>query len=253
MTTGSQSPKAGGRTYTWYARSAPMYIVLLPIMLGVSMWFPDVSIWERLGAVAVSPAFLAVLLGEAARDRGRRKQSMLWASWGGPLLTQYLRHRNSDISEHLRLEYHRKLQRLLPNLAIPTAEEEAADPEAADRVYDACTQHMVNVVREDPKRFRSAFKENRSYGFRRNLWGLKPLGIACSLAATLSTAFWLYVRWEGPETVSALWLVATLISGGLLATWILFVTPDSVRMANDAYARRVLESLPKTGEGDALR
>jgi len=47
-------------------------------------------------------------------------------------------------------------------------------------------------------------------------------------------------------------LVAILISRGLLLLWIFFVNPDWVRLANDAYARRVLESLPKMGEKDLL-
>lgn len=249
--TSSKSDRAGG-TYVWYARMAPMYLVLLPIAIGLSVWFPNIQFLERLGAIVISPAILAILLGEKGRDRGRRKQSKLWESWGGPLLTQYLRHRNNDINEHLRLEYHRILQSLLPNLSIPTSDEEVADPEAADKVYDACAQHMVNVAREDPKRFWSAFRENRSYGFRRNLWGLRPLGIIFSLAATLSTALWLVLRWEGAETISFLWLVAILICVGLLALWVFLVTPGWVRLANDAYARRVLESLPKMGERDAL-
>jgi hypothetical protein len=230
-----------------------MYIALLPVVIGVGVWFPDLSVWERLGAVIVSPAVLTVLLSEKGRDGGRRKQRVLWESWGGPLLTQYLRHQNTDINEHLRLEYHRKLRKLLPKLAIPLADEEVADPEAADRVYDACAQHLVNVVRENPKRFWSAFKENRSYGFRRNLWGLKPLGTACSLASMLSAVACLYLRWKGLETVSAPWIVAALVCGGLFATWVFVVTPEWVRSANDAYARRVLESLPKMGDGDALR
>jgi hypothetical protein len=73
-------------TYNWYARTVPMYIALLPIMMGVIAWFPDIPVWERLAAVVVSPAVLTVLLGEKARDRGRRKQNLLWKSWGGPLL-----------------------------------------------------------------------------------------------------------------------------------------------------------------------
>ena len=253
MDTNSQSTSSGGGTYTWYARSAPMYIALLPIAVAIGVWFPDTSVLERLVAVAIFPAVLTVLLAEKGRDRGRQRQRLLWESWGGPLLTQYLRHRNTNINELLRLEYHRKLQQLLPNLTIPSADDEAADPKAADRVYDACAQHMVNVVREDPKRFRRAFGENRSYGFRRNLWGLKPLGVVCSLAAVLSVGLWLYFRWKGPETVTGPWLIAALLCAGLFVFWVFFATPGWVRIANDAYALRVVESLPKMGEGDALK
>jgi hypothetical protein len=69
----------------------------------------------------------------------------------------------------------------------------------------------------------------------------------------LSAVACLYLRWKGLETVSAPWIVAALVCGGLFATWVFVVTPEWVRSANDAYARRVLESLPKMGDGDALR
>lgn len=244
-----QSP---GGSYVWYARIAPMYITLLPVAIGIGVWFPETRMLEQISVVVLSPGVLAVLLGEKGRDRGRRKQGELWAKWGGPLLTQYLHHSNTDINQHLRLEYHQKLRQLLPNLAIPSSEEEETkDREGARNVYDACAQHMVNVVREDPKRYWSAFKENRSYGLRRNLWGLKPLGVTCSIVGAASAALALGLRWEGPETISAPWVVSILCCVGLFVFWCT-VTPNWVRIANDAYVRRVLESLPRMGEQDAL-
>ena len=242
----------GGGTYAWYARTAPMYLALLPLAIAVGIWFPDAPALQRIGAAAGAPAILAVFLAEKGRDRGRRLQSKLWKSWGGPLLTQYLRHRNDEINEHLKLGYHQKLSELLPHLSIPSAEEEALDPTGADSVYDACAQHLVNIVREDTKRFWSAFKENRSQGFRRNLWGLKPLGVVCSSVAVVAAAAWLVSAWQGTQTLTAPWVVATLLCVGILGAWVFWVTPAFVRLPYDAYARRVLESLQKMGDQDCL-
>ena len=37
-----------GSSYTWYARLAPMYIVLLPAAIAISVWFPDTPVLERI-------------------------------------------------------------------------------------------------------------------------------------------------------------------------------------------------------------
>jgi hypothetical protein len=90
------------------------------------------------------------------------------------------------------VRYRAFLKGQLPHLALPTAEEERADPEGADRAYESVTAWLRTQTR-DTKTFSILFRENISYGFRRNLWGLKPLGVTIALlAASASTAFMLY-------------------------------------------------------------
>lgn len=240
------------RSYPWYARLMPMYLALLPVGLGLTAWLTELTFSKALALGGIAPASLAVFLMEVARDRGRRKQQALWDSWGGPLLTQYLRHRNSEINAYLKAEYHRKIQELMPNLRIPSAQEERNDPEAADDVYGASAQHLVNVVREDPERFWTAFNENRSYGFRRNLWGLKPLGVSGAVIGLMATLGKLTLAWRVGTETPLLGFLGGLVSLGLLTAWVLVVTPEWVRLANDAYARRVLECIPRMDSRDVL-
>jgi len=230
---------------------APIYVVLLPIAIGISVWFPDVRVGESLGAILITPACLAVLLQEKGRDRGLKLQSELWGSWGGPLLTQYMRHENSRVNRFLKAEYHQKLQKLLPNLEFPTKEMEAEEPAAADEVYGAYAQHIVNVVREDPKRFWTAFGENCSLGFRRNLLGLRLPGIVCSALGTGSTVARL-IQDPLQEAARVSWVISILTCVGLLANWVFSVNPAWVRVAYDAYALRTLESVAQMGEEDGL-
>src|SRR2546426_4811456 len=67
---------------------------------------------------------------------------------------------------------------------LPTAQQEADDPPAADVVYEACGAFLRDKTR-DQKKFPLVFEENCNYGLRRNLWGMKPIGIAI---ATLGIA-----------------------------------------------------------------
>ncbi len=246
-----QDPPKGIKSYSWYARLAPMYLTILPVALGLGVWFPGEPSNKYIAGAVLLPAVFGVFFAERSRDRGRKLQPRLWGMWGGPLLAQYLRHRNDELNGLLRIEYHGKLQEVIPNLSIPTVDEEAADPEAADKIYEACAQHLVNVVREDPDRFPSAFKENKSLGFRRNLWGLKPFGIACSLTGAMACIAWIWFHWKGPETLAAGVTASLLLNFTMLIVW-LFITADWVRVAYDAYARRTLESLQRMGTRDRL-
>jgi hypothetical protein len=54
----------------------------------------------------------------------------------------------------------------------PTAEAEAADPAGADAYYARCGDWLREHTR-DRKRFKLIFEELVTYGFRRNLLGLK--------------------------------------------------------------------------------
>lgn len=239
-----------GSSYTWYARTAPMLLALVPLGVGVAVWFPETT-WERISAIVLAPAVLAIVLGEKGRDRGRRLQTALWSSWGGPLITQYLRHRDATINKLLKGEYHKKLAWLLPNITIPSEADEADDPASADQVYDACAQHIVVVVR-DPKRFPLVFKENRSYGFRRNVWGIKPLGIAFSLAGLAAALIWASLHRADLEFLVLDRTISSLVCATLVVFWVFLVTRSWVRIPNDAYARRTLEGIPQMEERDRL-
>ena len=251
MTTQTAMDGSGGKTYAWYARFAPMYLALLPLSIALGPWIPA-SIWETLGIVAGAPAVLSVFLSEKGRDRGRRLQEGLWKSWGGPLITQYLRHRNSVINPHLKVEYHRKLALLLPNVTIPTPEQEQSHPDDADVVYDACSEHIVGVVRAEPERFWEAFRENRSYGFRRNLWGLKPFGIFNSLLGCGVLGGAQGYHWQSAPAIDPILALGFGACAVSLAAWCFLVTSEWIKVPSDAYAKRVLEALPRMTEEDRL-
>ncbi|TGQ35682.1 hypothetical protein [Mesorhizobium sp. M00.F.Ca.ET.216.01.1.1] len=72
----------------------------------------------------------------------------------------------------------------------PTRESEDADPAGAAQYYVECNNYLRNNI-YDTDRFRVLFNENISYGFRRNLYGLKAYGIAINLLAVLA-AYGLY-------------------------------------------------------------
>jgi len=227
--------------YTMQARVLPVYIVVLPAGIAFAVIYRGVSLMELLSATTFAPALIAALLAQIGRDAGYRKQSNLWERWGGPPTTQILRHRNSKINPALRARYHERLRRLLPDVDFPTSIDEENDPIAADDIYDMCVRHLISRTR-DAKTFPLVFRENVNYGFRRNLWGLKPFGIVFSCTAIAAAAFRLWGHrvdlWNAPPGI----VLAAIIALALLVMWLFVITPGWVMIPAEAYAERLLEA-----------
>jgi len=90
------------------------------------------------------------------------------------------------------------------------------------------------------RQFNLLFEENCNYGFRRNLWGMKPMGIVlCILGFILgSSAVAIHVQTHAVVSpISYAGLACTL---ALLIFWIVWCKPNWLRLSADAYAQRLL-------------
>ena len=101
------------------------------------------------------------------------------------------------------------------------------------------------------KTFGLLFRESISYGFRRNLWGLKPIGLpialACACASTAALAY-NYVALHEPLPPQVVIVAAVTWIFALL--WIAWITRSWVRITADAYGRQLLaacDTLPSSG------
>jgi hypothetical protein len=100
----------------------------------------------------------------------------------------------------------------------------------------------------DTKRFSILFRENISFGFRRNLWGLKPLGVAVTLtAACASTAAIGYRYWAEQSSPPPEVTIVTAAVWLLLLVWIAVITRSWVRIPADAYGTQLLAACDTLG------
>ena len=175
------------------------------------------------------------------RDLGKKKEKTLFKTWGGKPTTKIFRHCESG-QRVMRLHLHQKLKMLIPNLELPTPEEEQADPNLADEVYETCVSFLREKTR-DRKKFSLVFEENCNYGFRRNLWAMKPLGIIISIIGVVILAIPTIVTFfkEG-QSPSLLLIGCGLGNLFLLGGWLWWFTPNWVKTSADAYAERLLAS-----------
>lgn len=228
-------------TYTRRARLKPALIVIFPFVLSVLFFFPNeltlLSILVSLGLFCGGTAVLA----QTGRDLGKQKEPDLFSTWeGGKPTTCLLRHRTATNKIMLERQ-HRKLQSLLPDLKIPSASEEADAPELADETYEACVAFLRSSTR-DKEKFSLVFEENCNYGFRRNLWGMKPIGVSTSIFGLLVSVWAIARNYLAGNSISSLSLITGIASLILLSLWLVLFTPSWVKVTADAYARQLVES-----------
>ncbi len=236
--------------YDRCARLYPILIVILPLILAFWAIVPDeLYDWESLMAIVVWCGG-ARLLMEFGRDFGLAKQKQLWEKWGGAPTTQYLRHRGPTNRATLQ-RVHKNLKNIIPGIELPTPEEETKHPEKADSIYEECTRVMREKTR-DSKKFALVFEENCSYGFRRNLWGLRLIAVSFSFVSILAIAVAIFIEWRTSHSFRSYNPVISEIINVAVLIFCLALDEGRVRIPAFAYAERLFEAteqLAKTKEG----
>ncbi|MEK6455549.1 hypothetical protein NSQ14_15885 [Caldifermentibacillus hisashii] len=162
--------------YERSARIFPALIILFPAFVSVYCLFPNFR--DLLSTVVGSIFFVAMsyYLGKLSREVGKKKEAALIIKWDGMPTTRFLRHRDTTIDVNTKRRYHQYLETHVPNLIIPTPQEELADPQKADLVYKSAVNWLRNKTR-DTQKYRLLFHHNISYGFSRNFWAMKSWGL----------------------------------------------------------------------------
>jgi hypothetical protein len=226
-----------------YERNARLYPALLTISplvaSAVGVFAEYLSILESTGLVVLGSAS-AFLLAQIARDFGKEGEKKLWQSWGGMPSMAIFRHRNKKLNPITKMRYHQRISQKL-NTGAPTQDEEKTDPRAADTIYSAWSDYLRTNTRDD--RFHLLHKENISYGYRRNVWGLRPVGITASIAGSIICALRLYFVFESTGEIDIFAGAAGTFSLIILMLWLFYFTKEWVRIPAESYAERLVESV----------
>ncbi|WP_210265873.1 hypothetical protein [Bradyrhizobium australiense] len=183
---------------------------------------------------------LFAAFADVARRRGKAIEPKLIERMGGLPTTTTLRHRDDTYDDDTKSGFHAFIASKLGKPA-PTASDEAADPAAADKYYARGATWLRENTR-DTKKFDILLNENISYGFRRNLLGLKLPGFFLNavIVAICLAIFW--HRWpvDLSNTFDAK-LLAVVVIAVLHAIYLaLFVTEAGAFEAARTYARQLL-------------
>jgi hypothetical protein len=228
----------GFDAYSVPARVLPVLVVFLPplVLLGGGV------VSGARGGI-VSGAVLVVVGGLSAqlgRDRGKRLEPALWQGWGGSPTLRRLRFAGAaDAAVVARL--HGRVECALGD-ALPTREEETSAPADADARYDEATRRLISMTR-DRERFGLLFAENVNYGMRRNLLGLRTIGI--SVAGTTLVVAGLLIAFAAGTLAdrAARYAPAGVVAMAELVVWLAVVNPGWVKVPAEAYADRLMETV----------
>ncbi len=226
-------------SYTIHARIIPVLIVILPVLLVLTIWASSVK--EVFGGT-VATACLYAIIAQVGRDFGKKSELKLFETWGGMPSTRMLRHSGSYLSVLTLNRYHKKLINIVPNVSnMPTKDQERQDPKAADTIYASCAD-WLRVNTRSHERFPLVYEENKNYGFRRNVFGLRLLGITVSSLSALLLFIVLGYKLYFSGKID--YVEGSIIIFNLLLVmfWVFYVSPAWVRVAAEEYAKRLVEA-----------
>lgn len=238
-----------------YERKARLYPALLLIAPAVIMLIGvTAGRFSRLESFGTALAGCggAFLLTQLARDAGKKCEKAFFEAWGGMPSIAVFRHRDSRINAITKARYHGRLVSLVKGPKAPSPEEEAADPAAADQVYSAWSSYL-RVHTRDTKKYPLVFQENVSYGYRRNVCGLRPIGIVVSALSLTISAVWLYYLHFTAVAITSESVGAVAGILVILLLWTFRFTADWVRIPADAYAERLAETVDSMNGGSQSR
>ncbi len=231
-------------SYSFRARFLAAVLVLAPAIAAVAAWVPiESASWTMLGSAGVLVA-AAALLSHLARGVGQKQQERLFSMWDGPPTTRFLRHRDETLNERTRKRYHEQLAVLVPGIRIPSARSERERPDAADSVYASCVDWLRERTRDRTK-FRLVFEENVSFGFRRNLWAMKPAGLTLAALGFAISGARLAFDLLSSNAPSVETGTALFLSVALGTWWVLRIKPAWVAEAANSYAKAMLACCEK--------
>ena len=233
--------------YSLNARVRPALLALLPLVVFAYLIFPQ--LYDLIaGAVSLFVIFgLVTIFAHFCRNAGRSAEQKLFKAWGGKPTTIMLRHSDTYLEPITKERYHRFLAKNIDSWVAPSVTDEMLDHNSADKKYDSAVRWLLEYTR-DQKKYSILFKENISYGFRRNCYGIKMPAAVLAISPFLAIVadFVLdsisYVDIGAPTT----W-ISLAISALLFFWWFFVVSGTWVKDAANGYATRLLAACESDG------
>ena len=240
-------------SYTIRARIFPAFIAVAP---GIALAVVIVS-WKKLGlSHAIAGAGLAALLyafSDVARRRGKRLENAIYKKMGGKPSITMLRHGDTTLPSDIKARWVEFLANKIRKRP-PTAEAEQASQTDADAYYELCG-HWLRENTRDIRKFKLIFEENVTYGFRRNLLGLKRPGLTLNAVVFLIcvAALWFRLPISVDDDITQRLFIVFAVSALHAAFFLTAVKEQHVIEASNQYARQLLLACESLQAGTPLK
>lgn len=231
-------------TYDRGARLKPALLAGLPLAASIVLLIPEFGVvWGSIAGLVIYSGG-SMLMIQIGRDQGRTLEARLYESWGGKPSVAMLRHSDNRLDRLTKERYRRFLHAAVPDLTLPSVEEEMKNPKLADKALESANAWLLEQTR-DHDRFALLFKENTNYGFRRNLAGLKMVALVMDAMAGALVLWSAVPSWTGEFVTTGLSLSLEWWASLVLMTvhswyFVVHVRGKWVLFAAENYAQRLL-------------
>jgi hypothetical protein len=148
--------------------------------------------WDHMGLPHAIASVMVTVLLFAFADLARRYGRKVEARLGTRSTPEIFFRDNSLIDEPSKARYRAFLAKKV-GIPAPSEDDETKDPDKAKSFYRSAATWLRENTR-DTKKFKLLFNEVVTYGFRRNLLGLKYLSLSLNFIVLISCALVLYVH-----------------------------------------------------------
>lgn len=227
--------------YNLRARFIPAVIGIAPAiaLAAIAISWTTVTLPQVIATLAIGILF--IVAADLARRMGKKTERKLFASTDGKPIIQQLRHMDATFDGATKNRYRNFLASQLNELP-PTAECEKSNTVASNGFYDRCGIWLRERTR-DKSKFNLLFEENITYGFRRNLYGLKVPGLLLNILVVIACIFLLSPYGGILIKTTRNELFTVFIIALIHAIYLLFfVTKKSVIEAAKQYSEQLIKS-----------
>lgn len=228
-----------------YERSARVYpIVIVGIVPFCSILFSfewslkDFVSVVPLGAVVAFISFLAIFV----RNKGKAEELVLYKKWGGKPTTLLLLRPSKEFNKISLQIIREEIQKICSGVKFPSQEAMDKDVQSSCDMCDSAVMQLREKTR-DTKKFDLLFKENKFYGFCRNLYGIRFYGVLLHLCVAFFVVFSCLYR--DFQNCNIAYFIAT--ANVLFAVMLYVIVNESfVKNAAFSYAKQLLASCNST-------
>ncbi|HIK73324.1 MAG TPA: hypothetical protein EYG00_01265 [Alcanivorax sp.] len=237
--------------YSIKARLIPGLLLVLPALFYFAVTYGPQDPTLTIALSLLGSCGVPYLLSGIVRSHGLRAQERLVKNWGGMPTTLLLRHSNSRLPSKLKHQYHEIIADLY-GIPMPSEKIERSSPEFSDDCYLTATKYLLAATRQRDD-FPLIHKELASYGFARNCYGIRWLGLITSTVVLFKIAIDVGLLSSGTvdgfsHSVSQISLstaIIALASFFMVYVWLIHFDSNTVEVAGYCYGERLLEALPQ--------
>lgn len=228
--------------YDRKARLCPALLTLLAPAIAFMLVAPNLfDQFKIMAALAITFGVL-MFLSSVGRDGGKRKEPGLFKGWGGIPTTQMLMYKSSPLDKLTLDRYRKTLESNISGLKFFDATQENLDQSGAAMVCNSAVKWLREATR-DPKKFHLVLADNINYGFRRNLFGIRPLAISLCLLAFTSLEIYAWFVMDGYVTrLFDHFFIAESVLIIAVLMWGFVVTDSFVKTTAFSYATTLLSA-----------